>query len=243
LTVGDGTHWLAGRVALVTGASRGIGAATAEAIAAAGARVVLAARDRTAIAGVAERIRRAGGQATAVATDVSNEADVELLFAEVARIGVLSALVCSAGTLTPAPFGETPTALWEETLGANLTGTFLCCRSAFSVMRSAGDGRIVNIASLSGVYATEKFPGMAAYNASKYGVVGLTEAIAVDGKQHGISAFCLSPGAVDTPMMRRANPALRPGLTPGDVATLIVSLLDSPLTPASGANIPLFSNA
>jgi 3-oxoacyl-[acyl-carrier protein] reductase len=78
---------------------------------------------------------------------------------------------------------------------------------------------------------------------SKYGVIGLTEAIAVEGKEHGISAVCLSPGAVDTEMLRRANPALRPGLTPADVAGLIVALLDSPLAAASGANIPLFSNA
>ena len=110
-------------------------------------------------------------------------------------------------------------------------------------MQGAGEGRIVNIASLSGVYATEKFPGLAAYNVSKYGVIGLTEAIAVEGKPHGISAICLSPGAVDTEMLRQANPELRPGLTPADVAQLIVALLDSPLVAASGANIPLFSNA
>ena len=102
---------------------------------------------------------------------------------------------------------------------------------------------VVNIASLSGVYATEKFPGLAAYNVSKYGVVGLTEAIAVEGKEHGISAICISPGAVDTEMLRRANPALRPGLTPADVGPLIVALIDTPLVAASGANIPLFSNA
>jgi NAD(P)-dependent dehydrogenase (short-subunit alcohol dehydrogenase family) len=110
-------------------------------------------------------------------------------------------------------------------------------------MTEAEEGRIVTIASLSGVYATEKFPGLAAYNASKYGVVGLTEALAVEGKKHGISAICVSPGAVDTEMLRRANPDLRPGLTPEDVAELILALLDSPLVPASGANIPLFSNA
>ena len=125
----------------------------------------------------------------------------------------------------------------------NLTGAFLCCRAAFAAMRAGGGGRIVNIASLSGVYATEKFPGLAAYNVSKYGVVGLTEAIAVEGKEFGISAICVSPGAVDTEMLRRANPALRPGLTPDQVGGLIVSLIDNPLVPASGANIPLFSNA
>jgi len=235
--------WLTGRVAVVTGASRGIGAATAAAMAAAGAHVVLAARDRRALDGVAARIRDAGGQATPVPTDVSDEAAIGRLFAEVTGIGQLSALVCAAGVLTPAPFAGTTSQMWHETLGVNLTGTFLCCRAAFTAMAPAGQGRIVNIASLSGVYATEKFPGLAAYNVSKYGVIGLTEALAVEGKEHGISAICLSPGAVDTEMLRRANPALRPGLTPDDVAELIVALLDSPLAPVSGANIPLFSNA
>ena len=236
-------HWLAGRLAVVTGASRGIGAATATAIAAAGAHVVLAARDRQGLDGVAGRIKDAGGQATPLPTDVSDESAVERLFAEAAGMGRLSALVCAAGVLTPALFAETTPAMWRETLEVNLTGAFLCCRAAFTAMAPAGEGRMVNIASLSGVYATEKFPGLAAYNVSKYGVIGLTEAIAVEGKEHGISAICLSPGAVDTEMLRRANPALRPGLTPDDVAELIVALLDSPLAPASGANIPLFSNA
>ena len=236
-------HWLAGRLAVVTGASRGIGAATATAVAAAGAHVVLAARDHQGLDGVAGRIKDAGGQATPRPTDVSDESAVERLFAEVAGMGRLSALVCAAGVLTPAPFAGTTPAMWRETLEVNLTGAFLCCRAAFTAMAPAGEGRMVNIASLSGVYATEKFPGLAAYNVSKYGVIGLTEAIAVEGKEHGISAVCLSPGAVDTEMLRRANPALRPGLTPDDVAELIVALLDSPLAPVSGANIPLFSNA
>jgi 3-oxoacyl-[acyl-carrier protein] reductase len=239
----DPEHWLAGRVAVVTGASRGIGAATAGALAGAAARVVLAARDGDALAGVAGHIRAAGGEATPVPTDVSKAADVDRLFAAAARVGPVAALVCAAGVLTSAPFGETTQDIWEQTLGVNLTGSFLCCRAAFTTMRTAGGGRIVNIASLSGVYATEKFPGLAAYNVSKYGVIGLTEAIAVEGRPHGISAICVSPGAVDTEMLRRANPALRPGLTPADVAELILALLDSPLAPASGANIPLFSNA
>ena len=239
----DHGHWLAGRVAVVTGASRGIGAATAQAVAAAGAHVVLAARDREALGEAAGRIRRAGGGATPVPADVSKAGDVERVFAAAAEAGGPTALVCAAAVLTSAPFAETTLETWEQTIGVNLTGSFLCCRAAFTAMRSAGGGRIVNIASLSGVYATEKFPGLAAYNISKYGVIGLTEAIAVEGKAHGISAICVSPGAVDTEMLRQANPDLRPGLTPADVAGLIVALLDSPLAPASGANIPLFSNA
>ncbi len=239
----DRGHWLAGRVAVVTGASRGIGAATGVAIAAAGARVVLASRDGEALGDVARRIRQAGGEAIAAPADVSRAGDVQRLFATAEKAGGVDALVCAAGVLTAAPFAETTLETWEQTLAVNLTGSFLCCRAAFTAMRPAGGGRIVNIASLSGVYATEKFPGLAAYNVSKYGVIGLTEAIAVEGREHGISAICVSPGAVDTQMLRQANPDLRPGLTPGDVAELIVALLDSPLAPASGANIPLFSNA
>ena len=151
--------------------------------------------------------------------------------------------MCAAGVLTPSPFVETTPEMWERTLAVNLTGSFLCCRAAFRAMRAAGEGRIVNIASLSGMYATEKFPGLAAYNSSKYGVIGLTESIATEGKGLGISAICLSPGAVDTEMLARANPELRAGLSPADVAELIVDLLDSPLMALSGANIPLFSNA
>jgi NAD(P)-dependent dehydrogenase (short-subunit alcohol dehydrogenase family) len=241
--VAEPPHWLAGRLALVTGAGRGIGAATAEAIAAAGGHVVLAARNGEELEAVAARIRTAGGRATAVPTDVSRIEDVERLFEAVAESGALAALVCAAGTLTSVPFEDTTPELWERTLAVNLTGAFLCCRSAFAAMRAAGEGRIVNIASLSGVYATEKFPGLAAYNVSKYGVIGLTEAIATEGKGLGISAICLSPGAVDTEMLRRANPELRARLSPRDVAELIVALLGSPLTAASGANIPLFSNA
>ena len=239
----EARHWLAGRLAVVTGASRGIGAATAQAIAAAGAHVVLAARDGEALDAVARSIRDAGGAATAVPTDVSRVEDVERLFAAAEEKGRVAALVCAAAVLTSARFTETTSEIWDETLGVNLTGSFLCCRAAFTAMRAAGGGRIVNIASLSGVYGTEKFPGLTAYNASKYGVIGLTEAIAVEGKGVGVSAICVSPGAVDTQMLRRANPELRPGMTPDQVANLIVALLDSALVPASGTNIALFSNA
>jgi len=239
----DQTRWLSGRVAVVTGASRGIGRATAEALAKAGVHVVMAARNGEALDAVSASIRDAGGAATPVLTDVSRAEEVGRLFTVAEGIGPPTALVYAAGVLSRMPFEETTDRTWHETLGVNLTGAFLCCRAAFPAMRRAGGGRIVTIASLSGIYATEKFAGLAAYNVSKYGVVGLMEAIAVEGREHGISAFCISPGAVDTEMLHRANPNLRPGLTPGDVAELIVALLDKPWAAASGANIPLFSNA
>jgi len=235
--------WLRGRVAIVTGAGTGIGRATAEAIARAGAHVILASRTASHLDEVAQAIRKEGGIATAAPTDVSRADEVDRLFELATRIGPPTALVCAAAVLYNLPLEETTLDTWDETLRVNLTGIFLCCRSAFGPMRRAGGGRIVNLASLSGIYATEKFPGLAAYNVSKYGVVGLTEAIAVEGRAYDISAICLSPGAVDTELLRRANPQLRAGLTPAQVATLIVSLLDGPIVPASGANIPLFSNA
>jgi NAD(P)-dependent dehydrogenase (short-subunit alcohol dehydrogenase family) len=241
--VPDTPRWLRGRVAIVTGAGRGIGRATAEAIAGAGAHVVLAARTPLQLDEVSEAIHKSGGAATIAPTDVGQAADVDRLFAIAQRVGPPTALVCAAAVLYNVPLETTTRQTWEETLRINLTGTFLCCQAAFATMRRAGGGRIVNLGSLSGVYATEKFPGLAAYNVSKYGVIGLTEAIAVEGRAHGIHAICVSPGAVDTDLLARANPELRAGLTPAQVAELIVSLLEGPFAPASGANIPLFSNA
>ena len=231
-----------GRVAVVTGASHGIGRATAEAMARAGAHVVLAARSAPALTQLAEAVRRAGGSATPAPGDVSRADDVDRVFAVADELGGATALVCAAAVLTKVPLVETSLKTWEQTLATNLTGMFLCCRAAFRSMQSLGGGRIVNLASLSGVYGTEKFPGLAAYNVSKYGVIGLTEAIAVEGREHGISALCISPGAVDTDLLRQANPSLKPGLKPSDVAELIVTLLDQPMDSLSGANIPLFSN-
>ncbi|TME25789.1 MAG: SDR family oxidoreductase [Chloroflexi bacterium] len=238
----DQPHWLRGRVAVVTGASRGIGRATAEAMAQAGAHVVIAARGVGALTELAAAIRESGGTATPAPGDLSRAGDVDRVFAIADELGGATALVCAAAVLSKVPFIQTTLETWEQTLTINLTGMFLCCRAAFRSMERAGGGRIVNMASLSGVYGTEKFPGLAAYNVSKYGVIGLTEAIAVEGRQHGISALCISPGAVDTDMLRQANPALKPGLKPADVAQLIVTLLDQPMDCLSGANIPLFSN-
>lgn len=234
--------WLSGRVGVVTGASRGIGRATALRLARHGVHVAVAARSGRALDELCDEIASAGGGATPVVCDVGDASAVDRLFDRAAEAGPVSVLVCAAARLGKARFEDLDAAGWERTLQVNLTGTFLCCRRAFDAMRRASGGRIITLGSLSGVYATEKFPGLAAYNVSKSGVAGLTEALAVEGRAHGISTLCVSPGAVDTEMLHEANPSLKPGLGPDDVARLIVSLLDEDLLPASGANIPLFSN-
>ncbi|MEX2394207.1 MAG: SDR family oxidoreductase [Actinomycetota bacterium] len=231
-----------GKIAVVTGASRGIGLGTARALARAGAHAVLAARSERAIDEAAAALVAEGCEATAVRCDVADAADVERLFDRVAGIGQADVLVCAAGILEKATIDELSIDSWHRTIATNLTGTLLCCRRAFGSMKASGGGRIVTIGSLSGVYATEKFPGLAAYNVSKYGVVGLTESLAVEGREHGISAVCISPGAVDTEMLRAAAPHLNPGLGPDDVGRLIVDLLEGSFDAMSGANIPLFSN-
>jgi NAD(P)-dependent dehydrogenase (short-subunit alcohol dehydrogenase family) len=234
-----------GEVAVVTGASQGIGRAVAAHLAAEGAEVVAAARNGKALERLAEDAAAAagaGGSVHPVAADVSIAADVRSVFEAAAGLGGCSILVAAAGVLVKAGVEDTTDEAWEHTLAVNLTGSFRCSRAAFEQMRARGAGRIVLISSLSGVYGTEKFPGLLAYNASKHGVVGLMEGLAVEGRDHGIGAISLSPGAVDTEMLRAANPDLNAGLQPEDVARLVADLLDGPIHAMSGANVPLFSN-
>jgi 3-oxoacyl-[acyl-carrier protein] reductase len=204
--------------------------------------VFAAARSPDALRELQDSMHAEGNNLTAVACDVSAESEVEKLFVEADEAGGANILVCAAGLLRKAPVDEMDLAVWRMVLDVNLTGTFLCCKRAIQSMKRLGGGKIVTISSLSGVYGTDKFPGNAAYNASKAGVVGLTEGVAVEGRPYGIAAVCLSPGAVDTQMLREANSDLRPGLQPEQVAQLIARLLDSPMASFSGANIPLFSN-
>jgi NAD(P)-dependent dehydrogenase (short-subunit alcohol dehydrogenase family) len=236
--------WLAHRTVVVTGASQGIGAATAVALAKRGAHVVATARNQERLAEVIARIREDGGAADAIAADLSAAGAAQRLFAGVDAIGHVDALACCAARLIKATVAETDPDVWQATMRLNLDAVWECCREAFSRMAGNGrGGRLVTIASLSGVYATEKFPGLSAYNTSKFGVIGLTEALAVEGRDVGIAAVCVSPGAVDTDMLRAANPSLTARLTPADVGGLIADLLDGAgFTAYSGANIPLFSN-
>jgi NAD(P)-dependent dehydrogenase (short-subunit alcohol dehydrogenase family) len=227
-------------VAVITGAGTGIGQATAWHLAAAGMRVIAAGRTQATLQTTAREHRNA---IVPLAADISSEADVARIADTARQNGQLRAWINGAAVVEPTAFADLDSARWDAVLDVNLRGTYLCCRAAFTAMAAEGGGVIVNIASLSGVPNVEKFPGLSAYNVSKAGVIALTEAVALEGRQHGIRCISLSPGAVDTEMLRRAAPHLRPGVTPADVAAIIAFLLSDAAAPLTGVNIPIFSNA
>jgi NAD(P)-dependent dehydrogenase (short-subunit alcohol dehydrogenase family) len=164
--------------------------------------------------------------------DVSNEDQVHAAFG---RLRSLDALVNCAAVLIKRPFAELSSPEWDEQLGACLRGAFLCSREAFHLMHGQG-GSIVMLSSLSGVAGAEKFPGMAAYVAAKSGLAGLTEALAVEGRPLGIRVNAISPGAVDTPMLRIAG-VEGPSLKPAEVARMVAWLASPESAPLSGANL------
>jgi NAD(P)-dependent dehydrogenase (short-subunit alcohol dehydrogenase family) len=233
---------LAGKVAIITGASRGIGRAIAALFAAEGAAVVLAARDTAQLEENANAIAQPGGRALAVPVDVADEASVIRLFARTAEVfGLVDILVNAAGAFARAPLAEMTTATWDAVLNVNLRGTFLCCREAFRVMPPRG-GIIVNFSSLSGVPKVEKFPGNGAYVTSKFGVAGLSEALALEGKPLDIRVIAVSPGAVDTEMLRAAAPHLKAGATPEQMARIVLFLVGPDAAPLHGTNLEIYSN-
>ena len=232
------------KIAIITGASRGVGRATALRFAGEGARVFLFSRDRSALDDVASDIAQQGGTAHVVIGDVAHEADVQRLFRQVEQTyGHVDVLVNCAGSVAVRPFAEMETETWDRILNTNLRGTFLCCREAFRLMIQRHQGVILNISSLSGVKGVEKFPGMSAYNVSKAGIASLTEILAVEGKPHNIRVCVVSPGAIDTEMLRQAAPHLRATMAPNDMADILFFLADDSGRMFSGSNIELFTNA
>ena len=192
---------LAGKIAIVTGASSGIGEATAELFACEGASVVLAARRAEELEAVAARITDAGGAAVALPADVTVPGDVRRLCDEaLARFGCADILVNNAGVIdrhTPAV--RVTDEIWDRVIAVNLTGAFTCCREFLRRLPADQAASIVNVSSIAGVYAN----GGAAYSASKYGLIGLTRNLAIQYAGTGVRCNAVCPGptptAINTP--------------------------------------------
>jgi 3-oxoacyl-[acyl-carrier protein] reductase len=191
---------LEGRVALVTGAARGIGAATALALAEAGARVALVDRDGDGVERTADAIGRAGSDALAITADVTDAPAIErAVDAVVAEWGRLDVLVNNAGIVRDATLGKIADDDWAATLDVNLRGTMIGTRAALRPMRAAGAGRILSATS---VVARMGNYGQTAYAASKAGIIGMTRAWARELGPLGITANAVAPGFIDTEMAR-----------------------------------------
>jgi NAD(P)-dependent dehydrogenase (short-subunit alcohol dehydrogenase family) len=185
---------LDGKIAVITGGNQGLGKGIAKIFAAEGARLALCARNATKLTATAEDLRGAGAEVIEQPADVSNEAAVEDFFKKIVdRYGRVDILVNNAGAFDGGRFDTLTLAAWNKVLGACLTGAFLCSRAAFRIMKEHGGGRILNIGSISAQRPRE---GAAPYSSAKFGLWGLTNSIALDGRPFGILCSCLNPGNI-----------------------------------------------
>jgi NAD(P)-dependent dehydrogenase (short-subunit alcohol dehydrogenase family) len=194
----------AGRVALVTGGGRGIGAATARLLARQGAAVAVASRTEGEIDSVAREISADGGEALPVYLDVTDEDSVAAAFDRTrAAFGPVDILINNAGTPgVPLPVAQTELSDWRRVFDVNVTGVFLCAREAMPRMASAGWGRIVNVSSAA---ARHPIAGMAAYGASKAALDQLTRVLALEGEPHNVAVTGVYPGVIDTRMQEESR--------------------------------------
>lgn len=219
---------LGGRAAVVTGSSKGIGLAIARSLARAGADVVISARDKQEVeAAAAELNEQGGGRVVGVVCDVRNFGDVQRLIRSSAdELGGIDILVNNAGVGHFAPVGELAVDKWDQIIETNLNGVFYCCHEAIPHLRERGGGWIINIASLAG---KNPFAGGAAYNASKFGLVGFSEALMMDVRHDGIRVNYIMPGSVDTYFNGGTpNPEDEWKLQPEDIAELVMDLVRFP---------------
>lgn len=242
----NGTR-LRNKVALVTGAAKGIGRATAERFAAEGARLVIADRDERALDGVAEQLRSAGHEVEAVACDVRDEAAINALFeAAFARFGHLDILVANAGVIPEATIEDATANLWHDTFSVDGRGMFLCGKRAAEHMAGRGQGAIVFLSSIS---AHGGQVGQAVYGPAKFVAAGLTKHFAVELAPKGVRVNAVSPGTIDTPAVAELgkegietvvsmHPMGRMG-RPEEIAAGILFLASDEASFVTGADLPI----
>ena len=234
---GPTTGPLAGRTAVVTGASRGIGRAIALRLAEGGAEVALLARSLDALQGVSDEVAAMGGRAHPFACDVTDAALVTRTADQVCRtLAPVGIVVNNAGAVLRKPTVEIDDAEWRRMIAVNLDGTFYVTRAFLPDLTRAG-GRIINIASIAGREGT---PLLAAYCAAKHGVVGLTRALAEELRTAKVSVNAICPGSVDTGMLREGMPGANPDMTPDDIARTALFLAHTAPPALTGACIDVY---
>ena len=218
-------------VAIVTGATRGMGRAISARLAVAGARVALVARTASALQEVAADIRAGGGGAASFVADISDRGSVEAMVeAVLARFGRIDVLVNNAFWGPPGSLEQTDEAFWDRTLDSCLKGPYLCTRAVYPTMRAQGKGAIVNIGSLAGKVGEDN---RTAYCAAKWGLEGLTAALQVELHRYGIRVHLISPGATDTSFWSENAPGLTSDqlarfIPPTMVAEAVLWVLNTP---------------
>lgn len=216
---------LEGKVAIVTGASRGIGRAIALVLGGRGASVVLAARDMERLEGVAAEAGKAGGRGLAVATELTDEESIRSLVARVReQFGRLDILVNNAGITHSGLLAETATADFDRVMAVNARGPFILCREALGLLKEADRGFIINIASVVGV---KGYPSQSAYTASKHALRGMSISLAEELADSNVRVHVLCPGGVDTEMVGRVRPDIPRDrlIAPREIAELVEYLV------------------
>lgn len=225
------------RVSIITGSGRGIGRAIAMAFAYQGASVVVSARTLEEIDAVAAEINSQGGQAIAVACDVSDESQVKTLIQKTLETyAKVDVLVNNAGIGNLRPVWGIPKRSFEQVLAVNLIGTFLCTKHVWRPMRDHGGGSIINISSLGGL---EGYPLLSAYCASKWGQIGFTKACAEEGKQDNIRVNAIAPGKADTAFRAQIEEDKSAMLTPEDHVGAAIFLASEDSHFITGQVIPI----